>query len=163
MSEKLGVDATRRSLCASLGVCAGLGLANNGLPHWLSGSEFHGLPYAETLALLDRSLSDAQRSHIVLPYDDPSRQVTNTSVIHNGPHISTLFTPSQVELARHLYKTMLSSSGYNLFRNTVGLEGKFEGSSLKFYSNGPDLASSKDSVVMFNGGHFMLRQAQGHD
>ena len=163
MSEKLGIDATRRRLCAGLGVCAGLGLANDGLPRWLGGSLFDDLSYRDTLSLLDQSLSDAQRSHIVLPYDDPSRQITNTTVVHTGPHISTLLSPQQVELARHLYKTMLSASGYELFRNTVGLEGKFEGSSLKFYSDGADLASSNDSVVMFNGGHFMLRMAQGRD
>ncbi len=148
---------------AGLGICAGLGLANNGLPHWLSGPVFDGLSFGETLALLDRSLSDEQRSYIVLPYDDPSRQVTNTSVIHTGPHVSTLLNPHQVEIARHLYKTMLSSNGYELFRNTVGLEGKFEGASLKFYSDGTDLANSNNSVVMFNGGHFMLRKAQGRD
>jgi len=163
LDDKKGIDVTRRGLCAGLGVCAGLGLANNGLPRWLGGSTLDGLSYQETLALLNRSLSNEQRSHVVLPFDDPSLQVTNTVAIQKGPHIGTLFNAQQIQLARHLYKTMLSASGYNSFRNTVGLEGKFEGSSIKFYSDNEDVTASSNTVAMLNGGHFMLRQAQQRD
>lgn len=155
-------DISRRTLLASFGVGTGVLLTNGGLPSWRTKSNIHDLSFREALSLLDLSLSPEQRSIVVLPWNDPSRQITNTVAIHKGPHIATLFDPYQVRLLRQLYRTMLSSQGRSWFRNTTSLEGKFEGSSFRLYSDAAagELAASNKTIAMINGGHYMLRH--GH-
>ncbi len=156
-------NISRRALLTSLGISGGLLLANSGQNGWLTGSDLSSLSYQEVLSLLDSSLSPVQRELVVLPWDDPTRQITNTVAIHKGPHIATLFDPYQVALLRQLYKTMLSNQGQQWFHNTTRLEGKFEGSSFRIYSDAAagSLASSDRTISMINGGHYMLRHGEG--
>ena len=162
MGNKNTLDMGRRALLGGLGACAGLLIASDGLPSWLAGSRLDGLSYNETLNLLDASLTPAQRDLVVLPWNDPSRQLTNTIAIYKGPHIGTLFDVRQVALIRQLYKTMLSKQGHDWFRNTTALEGKFEGSIFRLYSDAGagSLANSDKTISMINGGHYMLRHGE---
>jgi hypothetical protein len=157
-----GNSISRRSLLTGLGASAGLLIAHDGLPAWAVGSRYHRLSYQETLSLLDASLSLKQRALVVLPFDHPSRQITNTVAIEKGPHIGTMFNANQLALVRQLYNTMLSNQGQQWFRNTTRLEGKFEGSILRLYSDAQpgELATDNRTIAMLNGGHYMLRNAQ---
>lgn len=104
-------------------------------------------------------MSELQRSHTVLPWQHPTRQITNTVAIHRAPHIGTLFNGNQIALIRHLYNLNLSRQGIDWFRNTTAFEGKFEGSVFKIFTDAKagDLATAKALQTMINGGHYMLR------
>lgn len=160
MSDRNNIDSGRRLLLAGAGVSAGLLMSNGGLPAWLTAeSSVASLSYAKTLDLLDVSLSDLQRAHTVLPWQHPTRQITNTVAIHRSPHIGTLFNANQIALIRHLYNLSLSKQGVDWFRNTTAFEGKFEGSVFKIYTDATagQLAKSRSLQTMINGGHYMLR------
>lgn len=162
MSDKGGVNYGRRMLLGGLGASAGLLIANDGLPDWIGGNSIDQLSYQEVLNLLDISLTPEQRSLVVLPWSHPTRQITNTAVIAKGPHIGTMFDTQQVALIRRLYNTMLSSQGRDWFRNTTRLEGRFEGSIFRLYSDASagSLASSDKTISVLNGGHYMLRHGK---
>jgi hypothetical protein len=167
MDDEQQIDTGRRLLLSSAGASAGLLLANGGLPSWLlNNSELEAFNYSQTIALLDSSMSELQRSHTVLPWHHPTRQVTNTVAIHNAPHIGTLFNANQIALIRHLYNLNLSQQGVDWFRNTIAFEGKFEGSVFKIFTDASsgNLASAHSLQTMINGGHYMLRdQASSND
>jgi len=162
MNKNNRTNLTRRTFVTGLGASAGFLVANGGLPDWSNGDVFEKLSYTEALSLLDASLTPEQRALVVLPWNHPSRQITNTVAIHKSPHVGTMFDINQVALVRQLYSTMLSSQGRQWFRNTTRLEGKFEGSNFKIYSDAVrgQLASSANTVTMLNGGHYMLRYGE---
>lgn len=160
MDDDHKINAGRRLILGGVGASAGLLLANGGLPSWLTGhSEWSTLNYTQTLALLDNSMSELQRSHTVLPWLHPTRQLTNTVAIHRGPHIGTLFNGNQIALIRHLYNLNLSQQGVDWFRNTTAFEGKFEGSVFKIFTDAKagSLSNTNALQTMINGGHYMLR------
>ncbi len=146
----------RRAFLGALGASAGIVLARpsvfKGLSISAAGSSHSELSFSELLQGLIESLTPVQQAHTVLDVNDPIRQITNTVAVHKGPHIGTLFSAHQVGLIRQLYNAMLSSQGQSWFKNTTALEGKFEGASLKIYS---DKTGAYQLVI--NGGHFMLR------
>ena len=165
MDDENTLNFGRRTLIGGLAASAGLLIANDGLPSWLAGNRFDELSYQETLNLLDTSLTPAQRALVVLPWNHPSRQLTNTVAIHKGPHIGTMFDVWQAALIRQLYNTMLSKQGLDWLRNTTGLEGKFEGSIFRLYSdagagslvNNDKTINIKSSQMIVNSFHHFLR------
>lgn len=160
------IDLKRRLLLTGVGASAGLLLANDGLPPWANHqSELAVLNYPQTLALLDRSLSEQQRLYTVLPWHHPTRQITNTVAIHNSPHIGTLFNANQMALIRHLYTLNLSNQGLDWLHYTTAFEGKFDGSVFKIFTdaNAGSLANASSLQTMLNGGHYMLRDQQSAD
>lgn len=160
------IDLKRRLLLTGVGASMGLLVVNGGLPPWANHqSELAGLNYSQTLALLDSSLSELQRSYTVLPWHHPTRQITNTVAIHSGPHIGTLFNANQVALIRHLYNLNLSNQGLDWLRYTTAFEGKFEGSVFKIFTdaNAGSLANASSLQTMLNGGHYMLRDQLSAD
>ena len=155
----------RRAFLTSVGASAGLLLSGGvrGVPAWLGGTPPDELDYLDALRRLDQSLSPAQRAAIVLPWDHPSRQITNTFVIHRGPHLGTLLDHSQISLVRRLYQTMLSPQGRERLHYTTTLEGRLEGSVLAIYSDAAPGELANDGGLgrtqsMLTGGHYMLRQ-----
>lgn len=138
---------------AGLGAGAGLALRDR-LPRWLGARSSHGdLDHAATLARLVASLTDGQRRALVLPLDHPSRQLTNTIALFRGPHIGTLMDAEQVGLVERLYETMTSASGRRDLANTVGLEGRLEGSVVAIYGDPADGRAH----TMISGAHILLR------
>ncbi len=147
-------STSRRAFLAGVGAVAGLALSNG--RQWL-GSDIGKMSFDELFSAFVSSLTTTQRAHTFLASDHPARQVTLTQAVHQGPHIGTLFNGDQVALIRAMYEQVLSSQGRAWLQNTVSLEGRFEGSILKIYSQDANQASVRNSQVVINGGHYMLR------
>jgi len=147
-------STARRTFLAGVGVTAGLALTR--AENWIA-DDIAGYRLPELFNAFEQSLSMTQREHTFLSSDHPARQITLTEAVHRGPHIGTLFNRYQVGLIRHMYQLMLSSQGRSWMHNTISLEGRFEGSTLRIYSQDSTRASYQNSQVVINGGHFMLR------
>ncbi|MFT6085431.1 MAG: hypothetical protein ACJA2A_001905 [Cycloclasticus pugetii] len=153
--QKGGIS--RRTFIGGVGVAAGLAITRG--EQWL-GNDYSEYSFQELFTVFEQSLSRTQRKHTFLAGDDPSRQITLTEAAHKGdPHIGTLYNNHQIGLIRQIYNKLLSSQGQNWMRNTINLEGRFEGSILKIYSDSVNNASTKNSQVVINGGHYMLRSS----
>jgi hypothetical protein len=109
--------------------------------------------FEETLRALARSLTARQRELLVLPPEDPSRQIVNTLAVLDRPHLGTLVSPGQRALVEDLYVSMLSPEGRASFAGTVAVEGRLDGCVLAIY--GEPEAGRAQAVIM--GGHLMLR------
>lgn len=142
----------RRGFLAGLAGGVGL-LAAGGVPRWLGARRHSDLDFQQCLALLHTSLSPGQREAIYLPWDHPSRQVTNTIALFDGPHMGTLLDGEQFELAERLYQTMTSQVGLSALANTVGLEGRLPGCVLTVYGH-PERGPVQP---MIHGGHLLIR------
>jgi len=165
MRADANLHFSRRAFLGSLGAGAGMLLAGGlpGAPRWLGGRAYAELDHGACLARLDASLSPLQRALTVHPWDEPSRQITNTSTIFKRPHIDTLFDADQVALVRRLYETMLSEQGQAWLENTVTLEGKLGGCVLAIFSDAAPgelaaAAAQGHAQTMITGGHLMLRE-----
>ena len=159
--KKMKVNQTktisRRTFIAGIGASAGLAITRG--EQWL-GHNYSEYSFQELFSVFEQSLSETQREHTFLAGDDPMRQVTLTEAAHKGsPHIGTLYNNHQIGLIRHLYASLLSSQGQKWMQNTINLEGRFEGSVLKIYSDDIGNASTNNSQVVINGGHYMLRSS----
>ena len=162
MTKNSITNLSRRTFLSSLGAGLGVLAVNGGVPSWSNQNVLEHLSFKQTLSLLDVSLTPQQRALVILPWSHPSRQITNTVAIHKSAHIGTMFDPEQMVLIRRLYDTVLSNQGRQWFHNTTRLEGKLEGSNFKIYTDASrgTLATSDNTVVMFNGGHYMLRHGE---
>ena len=164
-ASPLSID--RRTLLTGLGAGAGLliarglgvhGLGVHGLGvQGLGAPEFdHGAAgsrFDATLRALSASLSPLQRAQIVLPADHPARQINNTIAVLERPHLGTLLSPMQRELAGALYREMLSDRGRAAFAGTVAVEGRLDGCVLVIYGE----PERDDAHVVIMGGHLLLR------
>ena len=98
----------------------------------------------------------------MLPWDHPSRAVTNTVSIIRKPHLGTLFDARQRGWIREIYRTTASAEGRRALHNTITLEGKLEGNTFTIYTDAEPgriahaYAQGRAQVVI-NGGHLMLR------
>ena len=146
----------RRAFLVGAGAGAGLLLARG-----LGVRGGAGLPHAsspgEALRGLVASLTPGQRRIILLPWDHPSRQVTNTISILDRPHLGTLLSPHQQRLARRLCDAMLSERGRVDLAGTFAVEGRFEGCTLSVYGD-PEQGRSQASIM---GGHVHVRGGVG--
>ena len=148
------VSLTRRALLG--GAAAGAGwLLARGLGGGALGGNATTPPPADLLRALAASLTPRQRELIVLPADDPSRQITNTIAVLERPHLGTLLSPSQRALVQQLYASMLSEPGREAFAATLAVEGRLDGCVLAIY--GEPERGAAHAVIM--GGHLMLRTA----
>jgi hypothetical protein len=143
----------RRTFLVGLGAGAGLALGR-GL-----GTRGFGAPppgdFDATLRALGASLSPLQRAHLVLPADDPSRQIDNTIATIDRPHLGTLLSPAQRALAQRLYEGMLSGRGRDAFAGTIAVEGRLDGCVLAIYGEPERGAAHAQAVI--SGGHLLLR------
>ncbi len=150
----MDMNIKRRAILAGIGAAAGLAITRSG--GWTV-NDASSASFDELLATLVRSLSSTQREYTLLSGDHPARQVTLTEAVHKGPHIGTLYNRYQTDLIREIYSRMLSEQGQRWMQNTISLEGRFEGSILKIYTNDFDRISAANSQLVINGGHYMLR------
>ena len=154
-SNPLTLD--RRTLLTGLGAGAGWLIARGLGVHGLGGSSLAGTSaqdsFDATLRALAASLSPLQRQQIVLPVDHPARQINNTIAVLERPHLGTLLSPTQRELAGVLYRGMLSEQGHAAFAGTVAVEGRLDGCVLAIYGE-PERG---DAHVVIMGGHLLLR------
>ena len=144
-------DIARRAILGGIGGAAGLAITGAG--SW----DHAGVGFSELYNALVRSLSPTQKQYTFLPSDHPARQITLTQAVHQGPHIGTLYNSYQTDLIRKIYQHLLSLQGQHWMRNTISLEGRFEASNFKIYSNDPERLTIENSQVVINGGHYMLR------
>jgi hypothetical protein len=147
----------RRAFLVGAGAGAGLVLARGLGVSGLLGSAGGPVSYEETLRALGASLTPRQRELIVFPANHPSRQITNTISVLERPHLGTLLSPSQRDLAHRLYESMLSPRGREAFAGTVAVEGRLDGCILALYGE-PETGRAQ-TVIM--GGHLMLRGGAG--
>lgn len=154
-SEKIEIGiSSRRAFLAGVGAVAGLAMART--DSWF-GSTVSDLSFESAFLTFEQSLSSIQREHTFLSIDDPMRQITKTEAVHTGPHIGTLYNHHQIALIRQMYSKMVSDQGRDWLHNTISLEGRFEGSTFKIYSDLSRQASLNNSQVVINGGHYLLR------
>lgn len=132
---------------AGLAVARGLGVAGLGAPE---PGDFDA-----TLRALGASLSPLQRAQLVLPLDDPTRQIDNTIATLERPHLGTLLSPAQRALVQRLYEGMLSPRGREAFAGTVAVEGRLDGCVLALYGEPERGAAHAQAVI--SGGHLLLR------
>jgi hypothetical protein len=145
---------TRRALLG--GAAAGAGwLLARGLGGGSPGAAGTAPPAEALVRALAASLTPRQRELVVLPADDPSRQITNTIAVLDRPHLGTLLSPSQRALVQQLYESMLSETGREAFAATLAVEGRLDGCILAIY--GEPERGPAHAVIM--GGHLMLRTA----
>lgn len=142
----------RRTFLLGLGAGAGW-LASRGLGVPGFGRASEPIDFAATLRAFAASLTPLQRQLVVFPADHPSRQINNTLAIVKGPHLGTLFAPSQQVLVRQLFDAMLSERGRDAFAGTIAVEGRFEGSVVAVYGE-PERG---DAEVVVSGGHLLVR------
>jgi hypothetical protein len=140
---------SRRALVVGAGV-AGAAVAGRGLSEVLRPAPSG---YAETLRALAATLTPMQRQLVVLPADDPTKQIANTIAVLDRPHIGTLLSPAQLYLVERLYASMLSDRGRQALSGTISVEGKLEGSVLAIYGE-PERG---DAHTVLSGGHFLVR------
>ena len=145
----------RRAFIAGAGVISGLAITRG--DRWFD-DQVSQASLSELFNAFNSSLSMAQREHTFLTGDHPTRQVTLTEAVHSGdPHIGTLFDGQQRHLIKAMYAKMLSDQGRHWLQNTISLEGRFDGSILKIYSQDASRASLVNSQIVINGGHYMVR------
>jgi len=152
-----GGSLSRRTLLIGAGAGAGLlvarGLGVRGLGV-RAATRTNAVPEPDQLLReLGSSLTARQRELIVLPFDHPTRQITNTIAVIERPHIGTLLSPGQLGLVAQLRDAMLSARGRRDFAGTFAVEGRFEGCVLAIY--GDPLRPGAQAVLQ--GGHLMLR------
>jgi hypothetical protein len=143
----------RRAFLAGVGGGAGLLLAR-GLGVRAPGPAAAGPPDVDrALHELAATFSAGQRERIVLPWDHPSRQVTNTIAFLDRPHLGALLSPQQQALARRLCDAMLSERGRDDLAGTFAVEGRFEGCVLAIYGE-PEGGAAQATIM---GGHVHVR------
>ncbi len=133
---------------AGVGLWIARGLGVRGLS-----APVESLPFELTLRELGRTMTQRQRQLVVLPSDDPTRQIVNSQSVLDRPHLGTLFSPQQRVLIERLYRTMLSPAGIERFAGTIAVEGRFEGCVFAIYGE-PEKGRAQ---VVLQGGHLMLR------
>lgn len=146
--------SSRRVFLAGMGSIAGLAVTRS--KGWFDVAT-HDMSFESAFYAFVQSLSPIQRKHTFLSIDDPMRQITKTDAVHRGPHIGTLYDHQQIALIRQMYLRMVSDQGREWLHNTISLEGRFEGSMFKIYSDLLSQTSLGNSQVVINGGHYMLR------
>ena len=109
--------------------------------------------YADALRALAATLTPFQRQTLVLPADDPTRQIANTVAVLDRPHLGTLLSAGQRRLVERLYEHMLSERGRQAFAGTVAVEGRFDGCVLALYGE-PERGTAQ---AVFSGGHLLVR------
>ena len=143
----------RRAFLAGAGATAGWLLARGlGVPGWTAPDQ-GAAGFPALLRALAASLTPRQRELLVLPADHPSRQIANTISVLERPHLGTLLSPYQQDLARGLCSSMLSPQGRAAFAGTLAVEGRLEGCVLAIYGE-PETGHAQ---VVLSGGHVMLR------
>jgi uncharacterized protein DUF3500 len=143
-------DLGRRRLIVGASAAAGLAVVR-GLG--VRGLATAPVSYEQTLRELAASFTPGQRARIVLPADDPSRQVSNTIAILERPHLGTLLSPSQRALVERLSRAMLSERGQEAFAGTFAVEGRLDGCVFLIYGE-PETGRAQ---AVISGGHILLR------
>lgn len=144
----------RRTFLAGLGAGAGWLLARGlGVPAATPSRGGEPAPFDAVLRALAATLTPLQRAQLVLPADDPSRQIDNTLAVLDRPHLGTLLSPAQRALVAELARGMLSPRGRDAFAGTFAVEGRFEGCVLALYGE-PERG---DAHAVLSGGHLLLR------
>lgn len=138
------------------GSAAMVSFATTRIESWLS-HDYSQFGLDQLFSAFTQSLNPIQKQQIVLPADHPMRQVTLTQATFNGPHIGSLFNWQQIELLRAIYSKLLSEQGQAWLANTVSLEGLFEAALVRIYSSAPSRMTLRNSQIVLNGGHFLLR------
>ncbi len=147
----MGTEMTfaRRALLVGAGA-AGAAALGRGLTEALRPGP---VAHAEVLRALATTLTPLQRRMLVLPADDPTRQITNTIAVLDRPHLGTLLSPAQRALVERLYASMLSERGLQALAGTVAVEGRLDGCVLAIYGE-PERG---DAHCVISGGHLLVR------
>src|SRR5690242_2884052 len=114
---------SRRAALIGAGGSAGL-LLGSGLTAALRPTP---ASYPETLRVFAATLTPLQRRLIVLPADDPTRQIANTIAVLDRPHLGTLLSAAQLALVEQLYDHALSPRGRTALASTAATEGRLSG------------------------------------
>jgi len=148
-------ELTRRGFITAAGLGVGA-LLSGKFDNLLSNQNMDSIDFDTTLDHLLASLSPTQAAHVIKPWNNPTRQITNTIAVHKVPHIGTLFNAQQQVLIQSLYNKMLSKQGHAWMHNTITLEGKLQGSTFTVYTDNSTDRTRRQSVI--NGGHHMIRR-----
>ncbi len=153
MSEGNSGGMDRRSFLALGGLAAGA-LATRGLDRLVTPEAVTG-DFRSAARALVASLTPLQRSHLLLPWDHPSRGLlTHVACMDSAPRVASALTAGQRRLVNRLYDTMTSEERRRQFGRLVALEGGgLDPCAFLMYGD-PDTA---DFQVAISGGHLLIR------